>query len=85
MKFNINDQVRVRLTEHGKQIERDTVEKINAPFFPAQPLRPKVEADDGSTTWQFWSLMATFGPHLSNGAEPTFVNNEIELVFKKGY
>lgn len=56
---NLNDHVRVRLTDHGREIlHRESEWPL---FFKLQ--------HDGSYIVQFWQLMVTFGPHMYHGGE----------------
>ncbi len=80
MKININDSVRVRLTECGKKQHREnhdnfwrTTKHPNPPKYTAP-----VEDVDGWSEWQLWCLMAEFGPHILMGSLPPF-DTEIEL------
>lgn len=70
MKFNINHDVKVRLTERGhkilleQHIERNRMYPKGFPTYAA----PKEDAD-GWSTWQPWRLMQAFGEHVYNGCE----------------
>lgn len=79
IKFNINNNVRVRLTDAGRQYHRENYEVLikhhGAKWYEYKP--PK-EDTDGWSTWQLWSLMNQFGAHLSLGAEPPFIEIEID-------
>lgn len=70
VRININDRVRVKLTEHG----RDLVSKHDGLAFE----RFKVDAD-GRIETQLWCLMQAFGPHLYMGGQIPF-ETEIEVV-----
>jgi hypothetical protein len=83
VKFNVNDHVRVRLTERGLAILREKQQAFRAAFprVPPDTLpygSPKTDAA-GWSEWQMWSLMAEFGEHFGIGAEPPF-KTEIEFV-----
>lgn len=76
MRFNINDNVKVRLREPGRQIHRAWIDDLNQTIkarggkgFDYTPPR---EDADGWSTWQLWSLMQTFGPYMSLGLDPPF-------------
>ena len=81
MKFNINQNVKVKLTDRGRKIlEEKHVEFINS--FPALPedvkiYKPKKEDEEGWSTWQLWNLMHTLGPHCYMGPMPPF---ETEII-----
>ncbi|MBR1230243.1 hypothetical protein JQ600_35700 [Bradyrhizobium sp. AUGA SZCCT0176] len=75
MKFNINNEVKVRLTESGRRIHRAQWDQLGITSFPYQP--PK-EDSRGWSKWQLWCLMRDFGPHLNNGFDPPF-KTEIDI------
>lgn len=79
MKFNINDSVRVRLTDVGRgAILRNHNSLFGAKAGSFTPR--KVEEDeDGWSTWQLWCLMQEFGPHMRNGSPIPF-ETEIEII-----
>lgn len=82
MKFNINEFVRVRLTDHGR-----AVHAANHAVFWAQagrpgiPYTPPKEDAEGWSEWQMWSLMSAFGNHMHLGCKNVF-ETEIEIVEK---
>lgn len=67
-RFNLNDIVRVKLTDHGRRaLEQDHYRfwssiKRNPPKY-----NPPVEDADGWSRWQLWSLMERLGPHMGLG------------------
>jgi len=66
--FNINDNVRVRLTDHGRDVHRRQFDLMRQHIKETmrdewQYAAPKEDAD-GWSTWQLWSLLNTFGPHV---------------------
>lgn len=74
--FNINEYVRVKLTPRGKAIHRADHDAFNAQFPNAKSEYHAPEEDaEGWSKWQAWSLMQTFGPHISMGSEPPFETN----------
>lgn len=82
MLFNANNYVRVRLTEHGREVYRQQVDEMNTYI---RKLNPDVELfpyevieDDGWSRWQLWDLMKTFGPHMGV-ARPLMFSMEIEI------
>jgi len=66
--FNINDYVRVQLTEHGRAVHRAQYDLLVAHLKPIArddfPYSAPKEDEDGWSEWQMWSLMNTFGPHM---------------------
>lgn len=73
MKFNINDQATVRLTDYGKRILTSEHRRFKLPD-PAIP-------EDGRYKCSLWAMMITFGLYMSMTAtEMVFVDNEIEIL-----
>lgn len=80
--FNINDYVKVKLTEKGKYIYYHQFDDINECIRkiggnPLNPIELKYD-DDGYVEFQLWHLMEIFGEHLFNGCEVPF-NTTIRL------
>lgn len=69
MKFNISNYVRVRLTDHGRQIHKQNTEAYG---LGGVYYRPPVEDDQGWSKWQLWDLMSVFGHSISLGCELPF-------------
>lgn len=65
MLYNINNYVKVKLTNNGRLILKE------------QNINPSEE--DGWTKFQLWDLMSIFGPYLCNGCDLFFETN-IELL-----
>lgn len=79
-KFNINDTVKVKLTERGKQIHREEWDRVfgdKSGFIYTPPL----EDENGYSRWQMWSLMKIFGNHMGLGLDCPFETN-ILIEFK---
>ena len=81
--FNINDYVKVRLTDRGKYLYQHRFDSLNAKILRdgGEPIIPaELEYDnDGYTEFQLWHLMEIFGRHLFNGCEIPF---EITIKFE---
>jgi repressor LexA len=85
MTFNINDYVKVRLTDVGRQLHRKNWEDI----IPETPLKieflnkyqPPSEDNNGWSEWQMWDLMSEFGRYMYLNCNPPF-ETEIEIVEK---
>lgn len=74
-KFNINQKVKVKLTDFGKNILDTYFAEINI-----SPIHYscRYKADKlGYITFQMWDLMSIFGEHICMGAPICFENNEI--------
>lgn len=64
MLFNINDNVYVKLTDHGRKVHYEEHIKFWGKF-PNQPsYKPPKEDNEGWSKWQMWELMSEFGSHI---------------------
>lgn len=83
MKFNVNEYVRVKLTERGRQILLDEAAEFRRehPQVKSPHSLPK-EDEEGWSKWQMWSLMQHFGPHIHLGFDPPF-ETEIDILVKE--
>lgn len=80
MKFNVNQYVKVRLTDYGRKIHKEDHDKLNSLFGDPNWEYHKVQEDEnGWSKWQLWDLMRAFGKHCYNGCKPPFDTN-IEIV-----
>lgn len=68
IEININQKVKVNLTEYGKEKLNQYFEENNIKRF----------ATDVYET-QLWNLMQIFGDEMFNGSKQCFENNIIEL------
>ena len=71
MEFNINDHVRVRLTDRGRTaLKKDhydfwsKVKDASDGSFEIPEYKPPVEDRDGWSRWQMHRLMNKFGKHV---------------------
>lgn len=82
MKHNLNDTIRVKLTDYGKFIYTAHLERINE-YYGKRVIRytkPKVDAD-GYSTFQLWDFANIFGDCLYMGNKETVIENlEFEFV-----
>ena len=81
--FNINDYVKVKLTEKGKYIYYHQFDDMNVDILkrcgkPLNPIELKYD-EEGYVEFQLWHLMATFGKYLFNGCDIPF---ETTIKFK---
>lgn len=69
MTFNINDKVKVQLTELGRRILDDQHWALESRFQAVKQFGRYDPKDDseGWSEWQLWELMNKFGGHLGNG------------------
>ena len=74
MTFNINDNVRVRLTEHGRKILKQQYdEAVNrCPALKTFPFESYKSDADGWSEFTIWDLMKRFGTSMGNGWEMPF-------------
>jgi hypothetical protein len=70
--FNINDSVKVRLTDLGRKIHRKEHERIFAGTPHASKYTPPKEDADGYSIWQLWILMDYFGEYVGMARELPF-------------
>jgi repressor LexA len=71
MEINLNDKVRVKLNDLGREIHKK--ENDDHPEY-----QPPEEDENGWSEWQLWTLMRTFGPHMNLGVKVPF-ETTIEL------
>ena len=80
--FNINDTIKVKLTDEGKEIlakqiaEGVKAARLDPDFVPSSYQ----EDEDGYIHPQLWDFMHIFGPHVFNGG-PCYVENN-EIIFE---
>ena len=81
--FNINDFIKVKLTEHGKNVyEHSNDETIRKAMVDGKIIRyllpPELKYDEnGYTRFQFWQFMNIFGKEIWNGSEAILESNLI--------
>ena len=78
MKFNINDYVKVKLTDKGRELHKRYQNELLKHWDKYEYKAPK-EDEDGWSKWQLWDLMQTFGPHIHLGGINPF-DTEIEII-----
>ncbi len=78
MNFNVNDKVRVKLTDHGRQALRRRHADLWDGISPHQYEPPKEDAE-GWSEWQMWDLMESLGHMWYMGGPPPF-DTTIQLV-----
>lgn len=74
---NLNDNVYVTLSETGVNILREEHARLKAEF-PSLPDFPEPSTDT-PTRFQLWTLMHTFGPHVSVAQPLPFQSTTIDL------
>lgn len=68
VKFNINNNVKVKLTQMGRDIFYNHIEEINKCYSKVvvEPYYPEVD-ENGYSEFQLHELMRLYGKHLSMG------------------
>lgn len=82
IKFNLNDCVKVKLSDKGLELMRKEHEEFEDVFAAKRggkrkPFTPPPVDKDGYSTWQLWHLMQTFGKHISLGLRTPFEDGNI--------
>jgi hypothetical protein len=74
--FNINDCVRVKLTDLGKDVYYHQYDETND-YYDRQIFKPHYPAVDkeGYTEFQLWELMKLYGTYCSNDCDLPFETN----------
>lgn len=73
LKININESIKFRLNENGKNIYRETLKDIVKLGLSNEP-----EVDEnGYTTMQIWEFLRVFGPYTGMHLDCYIVDNEI--------
>ena len=79
VRFNVNNHVRVRLTDRGIAELRRQHEETRALFATIGPFVPPNTDADGYARFQLWELMSQFGPITSFGGALPF---ETEIIIE---
>ena len=79
MLFNMNDSVKVRLTEYGRNVIKAEHEREFAGNLDRFPYTGTPTDEEGYTQFQLWVLAKTFGHVMNNGAKLAF-DTEIKIV-----
>lgn len=81
IKFNLNDHVLVKITEHGVEYLKQRHNERNSFYHGAiGDFIPPVVDENGYTKYQLWRLMQDFGPAIFMGGNlPIDTNILIEV------
>ena len=81
MHLNLNEPIKVKLTDWGKEIFYHQYDNLNAACGReiCKPRYPKVDKD-GYTMFQLWCFMELYGPHM--GMTLPNVIEPLEIVFE---
>lgn len=79
--FNINHEVRVRLTDKGRRVLLDNHNSLYANTNLPQPPKyiPPKEDEEGWSVWQLWYLINQLGNHFVMGLDGV-IETEIEIT-----
>lgn len=77
MKFDVNEHVKVKLTDVGRKELRRQHDELRAIAKSLLPYSEPIADEGGYSKWQLWVLMSTFGHMMINGGEPPF---ETEII-----
>ena len=83
MKFNINDYVKVKLTDYGREIHKEKYVNLFQSVSYTYKYTPSIEDSEGYSIWQLWDLMNIFGPYLSMGMTKLPFETELEIITKE--
>lgn len=82
--FNMNDYVRVRLTDFGRARLREQHDELYrlvvASGGEAREWVPPKEDADGWSEWQLWSLMQRLGQHIYLGMPTPPFDTSIQIL-----
>lgn len=80
-KININECVKVKLTDYGKEIFYHQYDNLNKAFGKEiiKPSYPTVD-NDGYTSFQLWYFMNLYGRYIDMGVQN--VIEPLEIVFE---
>ena len=80
--YNINDKIKVKLTEYGNSILEkevtDTLSRLKG--FNYQDYFPYHTDKDGYTEFQLWDFMRIFGSHFCMGCQQIIEKNGIIFI-----
>ena len=80
--YNINDKIKVKLTDKGKEILAKEIAKGNSiARLPTDFIPSCYQEDiDGYIHPQLWDFMRIFGSHFWNGCSQVIEHNEIIFI-----
>lgn len=77
MKFDVNEYVKVKLTDVGRKEILRQHDELRAIVKSLAAYSEPIEDEGGYSKWQLWVLMSTFGHMMINGGELPF---ETEII-----
>ena len=86
MTINLNDRVKVKLTDWGKDVYRSAYFNLNKvlcrQIFTAKQAEPKVD-NEGYTAFQLWDFINLFGNYMGM-CEPNVIEPLDLVVITRG-
>ena len=81
MKINVNDNVRIKLTDKGRKVLEAKHHALYEQFpqLKKRPYEPPKEDAEGWSVWQLWCVMEAFGEFTRIGMDGCF-ETTMELV-----
>jgi hypothetical protein len=70
--FNVNEWVKVKLTEQGLAILKSQHDELRRDFPKLKPWKPPAVDAEGYSKFQLWELMNRFGESVSIGCKLPF-------------
>lgn len=86
--MNLNDRVKFKLTEYGKELLADSIKKDNELIEhvlgheKANKTLPTPDIN-GEYSMQLWELFPIFGNKIHQGLKQIFINNELRIIYEK--
>lgn len=79
MIFNINEYIKVRLTDYGRKMHRKNYDEFWGKIAVPRIIDyiPPIEDEDGWSTWQMWTFMEQFGRYMRLGEKNVIETNII--------
>ncbi len=80
LSINLNEWIKVKLTDLGKEIYYHRYDKLNK-TYGREVLKPSLpsEDEDGYTRFQLWKFIQLYGAHIGMGA-PNVID-PLEIVY----
>lgn len=84
IKINLNEFVKVKLTDFAKDIYYHQYDDLNEIIIkkggnPIDPKMPEID-HDGYTKMQLWELMRIYGKYMNNGSRNTCFK-PLEIIY----
>ena len=81
VKINLNSQIKVKLTDYGKDIFYHQFDEINA-HWGEEKIKPHYpfEDEEGYSYFQLWCFINLYGGHMSMGEKN--VIKPLEIIYE---